>query len=713
MIVLLIFDLQQLKMNKPINNSFITVGVYLFLFLSTLLLLYPVIFTKEASFYIIGDNLHLGYAFLNKLSISLHKGHLPIWDANTFGGKNFPGELQSGTFYPLNILWSLLFGSIKGIDVYYLDLLVALHYFICLTGMYSLARLFNMSRTAAVGSALTFAFSGILAARSGCETHIFYGLALLPWAIYFLAKYYWAHPHKKYLVCSGLFCGLQILAGHLQPFFHTLLISAIMISFYECLSRKKWYESLPVVFFNLFIVALAALIIALPEVYYAAEYLSRCYREVGSNGTYIGPNQKVPIYIYMYRFVLNPSDFENLAGQKSVLITDYNFVYMGILPLFLCIIFFLKGKILKLSEMHIYLKKLLVIILVTGVLSVLGYLTFFGYILYSLPFINGVRELSRYVILISFSGALLVGLALTYIRQLGDLIFQNFSKALLCIVLLLTSNTLYWVFFQQEHVSLNVSIPYLFAFVFLLLLMNVQTNVYCRLLAIGFLLIDFLLNPVNFQSTQSVFYPSTFYARNKIITFLETTYGKYRVTFDMDTYAFTRRNLGDIYAIQTKFGYGGTINESYYNFIYSKNPGIDDLLNVKYVISDKQLDSNFRFKDSVGNLRLYERRNWYPRCYWQHQLGEKGDAIEAENQTNISELSYSDDYQKWSVYCSSPDTLIFSENVYPGWVCYDNQKEIAIHPASIRDYPPLFRGIALNKGHHIIEFKYKKTFYWF
>jgi len=46
----------------------------------------PVIFTREASFCIKQDNLHQTYPFFNKLAISLHKGYLPIWYANTYGG---------------------------------------------------------------------------------------------------------------------------------------------------------------------------------------------------------------------------------------------------------------------------------------------------------------------------------------------------------------------------------------------------------------------------------------------------------------------------------------------------------------------------------------------------------------------------------------------------------------------------------------------------
>lgn len=701
-------------MLKSSNKLHVTIGIYTLLLFITIVLLFPVIFSKAGSFCIIGDNLHLSYPFLNKLSIALHKGYLPVWDANTFGGKNFPGELQSGTFYPFNILWCFLFGTMKGIDVYYIDLLVALHYFICLTGMYKLSRVFRMPPGAAIGAALVFTFTGVLSARSGCEVFIFYGLTLLPWAIFFLGKYYWERQRKRYLVFAGLVGGLQILAGHIQPFFHTLFIAVILVVFYEYWQRKSWKT-----FFFSFagkfsIILLFSVIAALPQLYYAAEYLSRCYREVGQDGTYIGPLQKVPLRIYMYRYLLNPSDFENFIGQKSVLLNDWNFVYMGILPLCLCIAFLVKGRFLQITEKHTHLKKLLIIILVIGVLSVLGYLTFFPYILYAIPFVNGVRELSRYVILISFSDALLVGMALTYITQIGDQFFQPSSKLNLTIALLLILNVLYWIISQQKDISLDVSIPYLLAFLFLLSLVAVQTTIYTRSFAIAFILIDLFMNPVNYATTQVIFYPAKFYARNKIVDSLETSYGKYRVTFDMETYAMTRRNLGDIYNIQTKFGYGGTVNKSYFDFIkYSEGPEIDDLLNIKYVITDKRLDSNFVFKDSTQNLQLYERKNCYPRCYWKRQLGMSGAGIEAENKGTMRQLAYSDLYQKVEINCITRDTLIFSENYYPGWKCYDNQKEIKVYAASIKNYPPLFRCIPLERGHHVIEFKYNKVFYWF
>src|ERR1700730_1020255 len=99
-----------IRQNTKIIN---VLGVFLLLLIATFILLSPILF-KEASFCINPDNRHQAYPFFQKLATSLHRGYLPVWDANTYSGKNFSGEFQTGIFYPLNILWCLLFGSQKG-----------------------------------------------------------------------------------------------------------------------------------------------------------------------------------------------------------------------------------------------------------------------------------------------------------------------------------------------------------------------------------------------------------------------------------------------------------------------------------------------------------------------------------------------------------------------------------------------------------------------
>ena len=655
------------------GKNFTALWVFLSLLCTAVVLLFPVL-TREASFFIKQDNLHQAYPWYNKLTIALHRGYLPVWDANTFGGKNFAGEPQTGIFYPINIIWCFVFGTEKGIGTYYLDLLVALHYLIALLGMYTLARAFKLSVIGAFAAALVFAFSGPVGARAAGQTCIFYGLTLVPWVIYFIARYYLVRRTKIYLILAGVIGGLQMLAGHMQPFFHAMLIGGIMVLFYEYRNRRNWLSFLSSVTINLILILLVAFIVALPQIYYSAQYMSRCYRTI-SGGMFIGPGQKVPLYIYSHWFIIKLSNLGNFLAPGYAQPDDDNILYMGILPLILTIIYLIWPKRAQITTIHLGLTKLLIIILVIGFLSAMGYLTFFYLVLYLIPFVNLVRQLGRYITMISFSSSLLTGLAITYIMPIME-----------------------WLF-RKKGIPDNKPLSWL-------------PNV-----AIGVIFIDLLLNPVGYLPAGTYYYPDYFYGRNRIINSLEnTSYGKYRVAFNMNNYALVRRNLGDIYNIQTKWGYGATVDKPYSDFVTNdRRPGseTDDLLNVRYVITDKNLDSNYIYKDSVQQLKLYERKNWYPRCYWKRQLGLPGPEIEAENRGSIHPLIYSDNEQKLEVECTVPDTLIFSENDYPGWVCYDNGKKIGIYPVTIKNYPPLFRSVALNKGRHIIEFSYRYAFHWF
>ncbi|HEY4206956.1 MAG TPA: hypothetical protein VGM31_09090 [Puia sp.] len=697
----------------PVQRRTTEWWAYLFLIYITGVLLYPVIFTKEQSFFIKQDNLHQAYPFFCKLAISLHKGYLPLWDANTYGGRSFVGEIQQGIFYPLNLLWCVLFSTSKGIDVYYLDLLVAFHYLISMFGMYRVARTFRLPVAASVAAALIFSFTSALGARSAGQTCIFFGLALLPWSVYFVSRFYSARPRKRYLVFAGVIAGSEILAGHMQPFFHTMMIDALIIVFFEYRRKIAWRRLFVSSAINSLLVLAFAMIIALPQLYYASEYLSRCYRTI-SYGYFIAPGQKVPLLAYAHWFIINPSNLGNLLGQRLVQPDDDNIIYMGILPLCLLLLYLFWHRRASLLPPHWELTNLLCIILGIGVLSVLGYLTFFHLILYEIPYVNLVRQLGRYIILISFSASLLVGLALTHIVEIKRWLFSDASRVKFYVLLGLSLNAGYWALFQQKLVPIDVSIPFLATFLFFLALQKRSFNF--AVAAVVVICLDLFMNPVGYLSTHTGFYPNYFYSRNRLIDSLENSYGKYRVVFDMSDYSQERRNLGDLYNIQTKTGYSATVNQLYADFTGTDrhlHSEVNDLLNIRYVLTDKALDSNFVFKDSIRNMKLYETKNWYPRCYWKRQLGMRGKLIEKENSSSIRQLAYSDQFEKLLIDCTQKDTLIFSENYYPGWECYDNGRQVNIYPVGIKRYPPLFRSIVLDKGRHEIVMKYKKAFYWF
>ena len=679
-------------MTKLAPDTLRKLSSYFWLTLISFVLLYPVIFTREDSFFIKLDNLQQQYAFFQKLASSLHKGYLPVWDANTYGGRSFVGELLPGVFYPPNLIWALTFGTKDGIDVWYLDLLVVVHYLICLFGMYRLARLFNLSTAGAVFCALVFSYTGALSQRSGGQTCVFFGDALLPWVIYFLVKFYRGGRRWRYIVFAGLIAGLQLTAGHIQPFFHTALIGAILGAFYEYSQWKNWQAFMLSLMkiIPLFLICVA--LISLPQLYYSAEYLSDCYRRMGG-GYYIFSGQKVPLEIYTHWYILEPANILNLFGQQIAKPIDDDMIYMGILPLALVIGYICARKAIKVSAEHQFLGRTLAVVLAVGILAGFGYLTLLPYLLYVIPLVDTARELGRYVVMISFAASLISGLAVTYIAQFRDRCGVKGRTLVFYAGAAVVINLLYLIFFQSSGIPVAITLPYLLCVCFFLYLFFARTSNYIAVAAVCVLSVDVFLNNVSFLPSANYYYPPIYFARNRVINFLETTYGKYRVAFSVHNPALHRLNLGDVYPIQIKYGYAATVNRLYFNFtrlLNQPNSKENDLLNVRYIVSDKRLDSGLVLRDSAAGLLLYERESYYPRAYWKSQLGMKGADIEHINSGNITETEYSDNYQKFEINCISRDTLVLAENYYPGWNCYDNSKQVKIFPQPLEISQPYF-----------------------
>src|SRR5262249_9590744 len=114
------------------------------------------------SFIVFPDSQVQDYAWMQKRTRSLHEGHLALWNPNTTAGSSFPGELQAGVFYPLNVLWAVIFGSASGMSSSALDALVLLHFALAGLGMSLLLRTWSLSPPASLFGAVVFACLGPL-----------------------------------------------------------------------------------------------------------------------------------------------------------------------------------------------------------------------------------------------------------------------------------------------------------------------------------------------------------------------------------------------------------------------------------------------------------------------------------------------------------------------------------------------------------------------
>lgn len=670
------------------------------------LLLFPLVtfwsvFKREKSLYINFDNVEQFYPWYQKLSQAIHNGYLPIWDANIFGGHSFVGEFQSGAFYPVNLLYVLIFGNKSGIDVIYLDILVIFHFFLASFGMYLLLRSWKVTKFGALAGGLVFSYMGAVASRAPGQVCIFYGLALLPFPLLFLSLYF-KKLKNRYLVLVGIFLGLQILAGHIQPFFHTLLLTA----FYFIIEFFRIKEPLKLKLKNFakeaFLMSVSFLTVALFQLFLAYQYIYNAYRWVGAPEP-IGPKDKVPFFIFVNEYIIYPSQLFNIFSKSKFPISDGNDIYIGLIPLLLVLLYLLlrffknKGNVFKKYEL------LVLGSLIFGLVVVLGHHTFVSYLIYKAPFFNKVRELGRYVILIHFALSALVGFAISLLQTVNLELNKKTKIAALGISLFIFIQLIYTSFVDKYLFSKDVKLNLIFIAILFFTLALVKSRKVISLTALSLVVLNvFISVPHILNKTDAKSYPTNYFAKTNIISYMEAYYGKYRYVDYDGVYA---KNIADVYKLQSIQGHGATMYKPYYDFLsqdWSLDSKMYDLLNVRFVVSKTKLELPLILEEN--GVKLYERKNYYPRAYFKSQLNMKG--IDIEKANKITLLEYKDQYQKYEINLDQTEDIIFSEINYPGWKAYIDGNKVDIKEAQIDNLKPLFRQIMSEKGKHIIEFKY-------
>lgn len=168
---------------------------------------------------------------------SLAHGEIPLWNPYVFAGTPFVAGMQSAIFYPLNLLY-LVFGT-----PFAINLSIALHCFLASLFTYLFARYIDISRAGSILSAITFAYGAPF------FLHIYPGhLSVLSTASWLPLTFmgieaFLRNKRMKYAVLSGLSLSMQVVAGHPQYLFY----SVIAVSFYffiRLLFEKKAGDAL-------------------------------------------------------------------------------------------------------------------------------------------------------------------------------------------------------------------------------------------------------------------------------------------------------------------------------------------------------------------------------------------------------------------------------------------------------------------------------------
>lgn len=169
-------------------------------------------------------------------------GHLPLWNPLVGMGAPLLANYQTGLLYPPNWLYFPLYG-LGGTPwmAWGMALLVAVHLAWAGLGMARLIRRLGLPPLAQTVSGLAFGMGGYMVARSGFLS-INAAVAWLPWILLGVLNVVTLNVEtlnigtskgwKLQTVWLGVFIGMQLLAGHAQTSWYTMLLAVAMGSFW-------------------------------------------------------------------------------------------------------------------------------------------------------------------------------------------------------------------------------------------------------------------------------------------------------------------------------------------------------------------------------------------------------------------------------------------------------------------------------------------------
>ncbi len=213
---------------------------------------------------------------------SLSSGQLPLWNPYLFSGVPFLAAGQHSALYPLSVLF------------YILPLPAAYGWFtalqLALTGLnvYILARVLGRSRAAATLAGIVFTFSAF-SITSVVFSMILAAVAWLPLLLALIEKMIQKQAEKgnapfspvAYVVGGALALGLQVLAGHIEITYYTLLVMAFYAAWRLWTVQRLLRAWRPVVRLAgwLAVMAISGLTLAAVQLWPLVELVSQSFRE--------------------------------------------------------------------------------------------------------------------------------------------------------------------------------------------------------------------------------------------------------------------------------------------------------------------------------------------------------------------------------------------------------------------------------------------------
>lgn len=661
-------------------------------------------------------------------------GFAPLWNPYSFSGQPLLANTQSAPFQILNLLFFVFSFKIA----WALSIILPL----ALTSvfMYLYLKEINLTKTAAAFGAIVLPFTGFFMAWMTWGTIVTTAM-WLPLILLSFEKL-----HKKisplWFLTLLISSAQTIFSGHIQTALYVFIASLAYLIFKlkkETISRA-------------FLLSLGALVlgvlIAAPSLLPSLEFISQSARSLDQ--TYHGQKDWfIPIQNLIQ--LVAPDFFGNPATYNYWGIWNYaEFVsYIGIVPLGLAIF----SVTTRAKEKSFFLA-LFVISLILATPNVIAKIPYS----LNLPLIASLQP-SRIIFLIVFSLTVLASFGLdSFLEQKSKKKLVLFGSKILILLLAIgaivyTSPKIFPKIqnLDPRYISMrNLAIPITIALCMLAISLTKAAGVPKKLLVVlifGITITELFRFSYKFTPFSKV---ELIFPRTQITDFLKIQEKPFRImTTDR---RIMHPNISGVYKIESIDGYDPLYLKNYGNYVsvlQSNNPDsqsssynrivtpqnyqspLVDLLNVKYILSFDDLDSNsLDLVMTDGSTKLYENKNFTPRAFFPEEViktqtpqeqyaillqsNVKQTATSStysfENQATESEmkfLNYSDQNITINTQTQIDRPLVLTNVFYPGWKAYIDGQQTEVHDADA-----IFQLIEVPKGNHQIEFKFKpKSFY--
>lgn len=754
--------------NIIIENSAVLVLVFLIFVFFWKILLSP----NEMIYSDFSDIL-VNSGFKHDIAESFIKyGEIPLWNPYILSGTSIPGNNLYQLFYP-----STIFFLFFPIDRLFGFLFVS-SFFLTAIFMYFFMRIIKLDKLSSLISAIIFIFSGFFVLNISAG-HI-QEISSMLWVplIFLLFELSIKKNNLFYGLLMGVLLALQIFAGYIQYFIYTLL-ALFLFSLYRffLLQKEIGFKKSFRLFYVLVLALMVCLSLSAIQLLPSLEFSKYSNRASGVDYWFATRISFPPWHLITFlipEFFGTPLDDSYLSTSNF---WNLN-AYVGILPLILAAI----APLFKRNKYTIFFSLLAVF---SVLFSFGGYTPLFSFFYNYVPFFNMFRAPSRFLLFYIFSISVLAGFGANFLIE--KIKFKDKEKLwkiikISALIGLFTVGTIIFSFLGKDYIFsigekitvatyqryLDIGVPPgpleyylgkiplvyqyilngLFVFLSLLIfstfliisrLKNISIK-HFKILIILIIFFDLSFFGMKYIDVKS---PEEIFAKPEPLKLLENDTSKYRILALND---IIPQHLASRYNIEIVEGGTGLQLEHHKQFLDIVGnrsllirdptpleniyyPKLIDLLNTKYIITDKELGDRFELVYS-NNISVYENKNYLPRAFIvrnakiikekeqifnelrkeafepkEYVILEKDPGVPLINPGSFEEANisyYSPNKIINNVNLDYPGFLILSEVWYSGWKAYDNGKQTEIYKTNYA-----LRSIFLKEGEHKVEFIYQ------